>query len=765
MKKFIFKIIILFFVINSIHILNTYSEPHNINNLNFNSIEQSNLEIISEGFNNTIWNNGGSFYPDNAIDSFGNIHVVWEDLSDGEWGGGSDDPEIMYCNYTQGVGWSNATVISDGYQGFYWNNGDSLRPKIEIDINGNLHVVWLDATIGIWGGTISNSEIMYCNYTQGVGWSNATVISDGYQGFYWNNGQSSFPVIDSDSKGNIHVAWIENSYGIWGTDQEIMYCNYTQGVGWSNITVISDGYQGIYWNNDISRYPDMSIDINDNIHIVWNDGTDGIWGTDQEIMYCNYIQDVGWSNATVISDGFNNIYWNDDFSESPSIDTDLDGNVHVVWGDGTSGIWGVDEEIMYCNFIRGVGWSNATVISDGFNSVYWNNDTSAQADIFTDLDGNLHIVWEDWTAGQWGDDVEIWYIQHSQDNGWSNPIIISDGFEDEYWNSGISINPTISVGNNGTISIVWEDGTNGLWGTDTEIVSYNNIPNLQFFFQTNPKNDYFIYFLITILLLSLLSIIILSNKDKKKEEYEEYISFIQIKKNEMLCIAVAGTISIQQSIQIHINSNSIIDDSILDTFFIIFPYIILLICFLIIILIIYSIVISYEQYKTYLLHNNQDIDINRKLRLKDIFENQNRKRIIKIILNNPGIHYNALFKDSYLTPGQFQWHLRVLIEYKIIKRRKINNNTIFLPKVHPNNMKMKGNFKIIQSETIFKILDIIEINPGINQSNISKDLEMSKSLVNYYINKLKKKNLIKLTKSGRETQIFMDQSNRYEVYI
>ena len=38
-----------------------------------------------------------------------------------------------------------------------------------------------------------------------------------------------------------------------------------------------------------------------------------------EIMYVNYTSTSGWSNATVISDGFDGVYWNDDFSYVPAI--------------------------------------------------------------------------------------------------------------------------------------------------------------------------------------------------------------------------------------------------------------------------------------------------------------------------------------------------------------------------------------------------------------------------------------------------------------
>ena len=63
---------------------------------------------------------------------------MWRDITEGGWG---YDSEIMYVNYTEGNGWSNATIISDGYNGVYWNDGGSFNPEIAVDNTGRLHVV------------------------------------------------------------------------------------------------------------------------------------------------------------------------------------------------------------------------------------------------------------------------------------------------------------------------------------------------------------------------------------------------------------------------------------------------------------------------------------------------------------------------------------------------------------------------------------------------------------------------------------------------
>jgi len=126
-----------------------------------------------------------------------------------------------------------------------------------------------------------------------------------------------------------------------------MYANYSSSSEWSNITVISD--DSTNWNDDTSYAPSINVDNSGNLHVAWGDTTIGPWtsGEDSEIMYVKYSSLSGWSNATIISDGYGGIYWNDDTSDTPSIAVNNDGTIHVVWYDNTDGPWGDDGEIMY----------------------------------------------------------------------------------------------------------------------------------------------------------------------------------------------------------------------------------------------------------------------------------------------------------------------------------------------------------------------------------------------------------------------------------
>jgi hypothetical protein len=322
-------------------------------NYSFTTSQWSNVTILSDGWNNVWgWNNGSSEDPAIDTDNSGNIHVVWQDRTEGNWTGGMNDSEIMYVKYSVATGkWSNITIISDTSTG--WNDDLSADPDIDIDSMGNIHVIWEDRTNGSWG---VDEEIMWTMYNASSSkWLNASVISDGYNDVWgWNTGDCDDPKIEVDNLGNAHAAWGDYSNGTWRSDilayddDEIMYAKYSASTSqWSNITVISDGHSGVWWNVGESENVDISVDSLGIIHLVWEDSTNGTWGNDDEIMYSYWAPSSGWSYPIVISDGYSGVYWNDDWSGQPAIAVDSNNQVHVVWYDDTDGVWGDDFEIMY----------------------------------------------------------------------------------------------------------------------------------------------------------------------------------------------------------------------------------------------------------------------------------------------------------------------------------------------------------------------------------------------------------------------------------
>lgn len=189
------------------------------------------------------------------------------------------------------------------------------------------------------------------------------------------------------------------------------------------------------------------------------------------------------------------------------------------------------------------------------------------------------------------------------------------------------------------------------------------------------------------------------------------------------------------------------------------PILELLIVFLLLVAVLLSlaIILSVKQYhnrimiRRTLLYGNHP-----NLKLKEIFDNEHRKKIIRTILNDPGIHHNAILRTCNLKKGQLQWHLNVLLDYNIIRKEKLGQYTIYFPllKVIENMENMiKG---LTKSEMTTQILQLIEEYPGIISSEISNKIGIARNSVKYHIDKLIRNNLISFKRSGRKKMLYVD---------
>ena len=91
---------------------------------------------------------------------------------------------------------------------------------------------------------------------------------------------------------NISIMLNSFNLAIHKRDNDLNDINFnirTSSWDFANATVISDGIQDIIWNDGMSYYPEIAIDNSGNLHVVWADETNGVWGTDQEIMYTSIL--------------------------------------------------------------------------------------------------------------------------------------------------------------------------------------------------------------------------------------------------------------------------------------------------------------------------------------------------------------------------------------------------------------------------------------------------------------------------------------------
>ena len=143
------------------------------------------------------------------------------------------------------------------------------------------------------------------------------------------------------------------------------------------------------------------------------------------------------------------------------------------------------------------------------------------------------------------------------------------------------------------------------------------------------------------------------------------------------------------------------------------------------------------------------------LSMEDIFQNDNRTKIIKEIIKNPGIHQNELMRACNLQKGQLQWHLDVLLINQIIKKENHGQYSLYFPNLKSFEPPLESKKGIIRNSSSYNILEIIKNNPGINSSLIAKKTHLAKNTVKYHIDKLLDLSLVYTKNVGRRKELYI----------
>jgi len=149
-----------------------------------------------------------------------------------------------------------------------------------------------------------------------------------------------------------------------------------------------------------------------------------------------------------------------------------------------------------------------------------------------------------------------------------------------------------------------------------------------------------------------------------------------------------------------------------------------------------------------------------RLTLEEVLENENRNKIIDLILNEPGIHFNELLRRTELAAGNLVWHLDILETYKIIGKKRISNFIAYFPYYQKNPIS-NLNLKLSKSNLTLDILKMIEKEPGIWNSIITQRQKVDHKTIHYHIKKLINLGLVLIKKEGRKKKLYPNLDSDY----
>lgn len=371
------------------------------------------------------WSNpqnlAGGWFPDISADAAGGVHVVWSASKEVT---NKDNPSasaskffdvVLYTARQDNGEWDTINDIeahpSDA--GSY-----ATRPTLLMDQGGVLHLTFRDADLHYSSAPVTLAS-------SASAWSPPILLSQ--QAYYSRMG--------IDSKGHLHLIYTAN---INRSDCVNCYHLYYRqsddgGQTWSfpiDITAVSQSS---------SVKPQMVIDENDEIHVVWESGTGGdqaVVKEPAEVMYASS-NDGGatWSSPV-------QLFQNSGQARNATIGEDGNGNL-------VAAAVGLPEDKVYFQVSKDHGqtWSTQESIEGVFPG--WLDYSQALDDyaMATDSAGSIHLV----MTGRISEDPNYRSVLHLVWNGfeWSAPEAIAT------LNGDIPEWPRIAISNGNKLNVVW----------------------------------------------------------------------------------------------------------------------------------------------------------------------------------------------------------------------------------------------------------------------------------------------------------------------
>lgn len=173
------------------------------------------------------------------------------------------------------------------------------------------------------------------------------------------------------------------------------------------------------------------------------------------------------------------------------------------------------------------------------------------------------------------------------------------------------------------------------------------------------------------------------------------------------------------------------------------------------------ILISKKDYFQYLKTRTIPIEKGaHRLSLDEVLENENRNKIIDLILKEPGVHFNELLRRTGLAAGNLVWHLDILETYKVIGKKRIGKFIAYIPYYQKNPIS-NLDLALSKSKLTLEILEMIEKEPGLWNNLLTKKLKVDHKTIKYHLDKLFALSLINFKKDGRKKKLYPNLDSDY----
>jgi predicted transcriptional regulator len=152
-----------------------------------------------------------------------------------------------------------------------------------------------------------------------------------------------------------------------------------------------------------------------------------------------------------------------------------------------------------------------------------------------------------------------------------------------------------------------------------------------------------------------------------------------------------------------------------------------------------------------------------KLKKTNLLENESRRKIYEIILQNPGIQLCEIEKMTGLTNKNVEYHIKKLHNYGMIVYKQTSRGKGYFQNSNTYSMKEKIVYMHSKNPTEKRIIEIIHDNPGITRKELSGVINISAPSVSWYISGLINDKIIKKERVGTRVHYYISDNLKNDI--
>jgi hypothetical protein len=363
-----------------------------------------------------------SWFPDLAVDSSNNVHVVWCETTDRVKAGLEEGWERAFYTMWDGTSWSEPNDIIPPTEPI-------IRNAMVVDEYDVLHLTFRYYVPGHFTG-IYYSQAPAISAWSALSWSKPRLISA--------RGMNYASDLALDKDGTLHVVFDDQGdaeHKRCPSCADIYYRRSTdRGRTWSPPVNLSGTPLG-------SSREQIEIDASGTIHVTWDEGWDRLSGRGDPIYSAyTFSTDIGltWQEPITIAAPITT-------TAQLAVGADGQGGAMLVWRIASRRPYEHDGIYYQWSSDGGISWSEPTAIAGIFPRP-WSGPFD-RFDLATDSAGNIHLVAVGRESEEWRSLLRLYHLVWDGDI-WSAPeVVFQGGDAPEY--------PRIVINQGNRLHVVW----------------------------------------------------------------------------------------------------------------------------------------------------------------------------------------------------------------------------------------------------------------------------------------------------------------------